>query len=444
VLQIKHEHVVRCHHFFIENDINNNNNNLSSSSSYRLSILYEYCERGNLMNEIDRARAVQLNFSKNNYNNTNISNNNINNNNSNNSNSSNSSESQKSSSKKNGGILDRSLIFKWMLQISKAVAHLHANSIVHRDLKPHNLFLTAARDVKIGDFGFAKTLLESDYANSVLGSQSYLAPEIRSQIPYNHKVDCWGIGAIFLDLLLPKTCDFAYEYGVNRTSMLETIEKRYDRDMVRLVEQVVVHDLEKRLDAAQIAELFERAYMQSFRLTPNSVVLGDNSTEGSQLTESSLILSSSPSGEEKSSIDWNSPSPIQNSCSPNEITILKEELTRLTLRCLELERMNEERNIELFFSQKRLKELEEEISSPTSAESTKSNSFKLFSLKKNSNNSLIPAKELTNVHKADFFGAFFALTNATWKSKEYNCEMSVILVCSFFSIHSFNRGLSEC
>ena len=42
------------------------------------------------------------------------------------------------------------------------------------------------------------------FTNTKLGTQFYAAPEIRKNLPYNNKLDIWGIGMILLDLLLPE------------------------------------------------------------------------------------------------------------------------------------------------------------------------------------------------------------------------------------------------
>jgi mitogen-activated protein kinase-activated protein kinase 2 len=50
-------------------------------------------------------------------------------------------------------------VAKIMLQICKAVSHLHSMGIAHRDLKPENLLLKSKDEnslIKLSDFGFAK------------------------------------------------------------------------------------------------------------------------------------------------------------------------------------------------------------------------------------------------------------------------------------------------
>jgi serine/threonine protein kinase len=51
-------------------------------------------------------------------------------------------------------------IWRAVLQTAEGLRYIHSQHILHRDIKPLNVFLTAAGDVKLGDFGVSK-LLES-------------------------------------------------------------------------------------------------------------------------------------------------------------------------------------------------------------------------------------------------------------------------------------------
>lgn len=48
-----------------------------------------------------------------------------------------------------------------MLQLVKAVAHLHANNILHRDLKLSNCLLAKDGVLKLADFGLARQLCDT-------------------------------------------------------------------------------------------------------------------------------------------------------------------------------------------------------------------------------------------------------------------------------------------
>lgn len=68
------------------------------------------------------------------------------------------------------------------LQMLDGLAFLHAKDIAHRDIKPANLFLVKGTEVKIGDFGLARTHQTAAAGaaarfGSSMGSPPYLAPE---------------------------------------------------------------------------------------------------------------------------------------------------------------------------------------------------------------------------------------------------------------------------
>lgn len=58
--------------------------------------------------------------------------------------------------------LSEDLVWYWSLHILNGIKYMHAKGIIHRDLKPDNVYIESKRGVcKIGDFGFAKILVET-------------------------------------------------------------------------------------------------------------------------------------------------------------------------------------------------------------------------------------------------------------------------------------------
>lgn len=94
----------------------------------------------------------------------------------------------------------------WFFQMVKAIKHLHGLGIAHRDLKCENILISRNMNIKIGDFGFARSC-EDEKGNQVLsttycGSAAYAAPEVVKGEPYDPKMaDVWSLGIILFIML---------------------------------------------------------------------------------------------------------------------------------------------------------------------------------------------------------------------------------------------------
>ncbi len=79
--------------------------------------------------------------------------------------------------------IDRDGMIPWqetvdiITQVAKAVHYAHQHRILHRDLRPANILIRKDGVVKVTDFGIAKTLHDTSYARTVIGSPPYMAPE---------------------------------------------------------------------------------------------------------------------------------------------------------------------------------------------------------------------------------------------------------------------------
>ncbi|KAK4512727.1 uncharacterized protein ATC70_003433 [Mucor velutinosus] len=94
---------------------------------------------------------------------------------------------------------DKTRFIFW--QLFTGLKYLHDNNIAHRDLKPENVLL-ADRDtlqVKITDFGLAKTEQRDQSFGSQCGTPNYVAPEILNSSDsraYDKKCDLWSLGVM--------------------------------------------------------------------------------------------------------------------------------------------------------------------------------------------------------------------------------------------------------
>eukprot|EP00667_Euglena_gracilis_P007786 EG_transcript_7868 len=104
-----------------------------------------------------------------------------------------------------GRALPEAQIHKTIQQVLAGVAYMHRKGFFHRDLKPDNLLLSAAGDIKIGDFGLAREMRSAPPYTAQCGTLWYRAPEtLLPGIPYSAPIDLWAAGVIFAELYLPQ------------------------------------------------------------------------------------------------------------------------------------------------------------------------------------------------------------------------------------------------
>ncbi|MBA0736978.1 hypothetical protein Gogos_010462 [Gossypium gossypioides] len=94
------------------------------------------------------------------------------------------------------------LLQYFLYQILRGLKYVHSANVLHRDLKPSNLFLNANCDLKIGDFGLARTTSETDFMTEYVVTRWYRAPELLLNCSeYTAAIDIWSVGCILGEIM---------------------------------------------------------------------------------------------------------------------------------------------------------------------------------------------------------------------------------------------------
>jgi serine/threonine protein kinase/Tfp pilus assembly protein PilF len=165
-------------------------------------------------------------------------------------------------------------------QLAEGLEAAHDRGIVHRDLKPGNIKITPDGNVKILDFGLAKTAgsqgaaltpstaspREATQFGMVLGTVGYMSPEQARGQPVDKRTDIWAYGCVLFELCAQHppfagaTVSDALTAVVEREPAWELLRAETPANIVRLLRRCLTKDPKLRLrDIGEARIALERA-----------------------------------------------------------------------------------------------------------------------------------------------------------------------------------------
>ena len=155
-------------------------------------------------------------------------------------------------------------------QIISAIAEAHAHGIIHRDIKPKNIMVTPGGNVKVLDFGLAKTIkkrqsvaVKGDSSshvsqiNVIPGTVAYMSPEQLRGEKLDYRSDIFSLGTVFYEMACGKN-PFAHGNNADVISSILTSDlpllkescPQAPRELGRIIRKCLEKDRRQRYQSA--------------------------------------------------------------------------------------------------------------------------------------------------------------------------------------------------
>jgi len=175
------------------------------------------------------------------------------------------------------------LACSYFKELMTTVSNIHNLGYVHRDIKLENILIDSNYNMKLADFGFARSFDDSnkDKMMTRLGTEYYIAPEMRREDPYcGVKIDIFSCGVVLFIMIFGRppfrqasSIDPLYKFFSDEQpeKFWDKVErklnggKEYSMTLKLLMNDLLAADPEKRPTAGKVLEyewMMQKVYTQ--------------------------------------------------------------------------------------------------------------------------------------------------------------------------------------
>lgn len=167
-------------------------------------------------------------------------------------------------------------------QIARGLHAAHRAGLIHRDIKPQNIIVNDDGQVRITDFGVAKSRLSTAMTETgvTLGTVDYIAPEQAQGRAATPQSDIYALGVVLYEMLtgrLPFTGDNPVAVAMKHISEPAPPPRRYNPQIPAALEAIILRALAKdpaqrqqsALELAEELQAYDRLVSQATVINPS-------------------------------------------------------------------------------------------------------------------------------------------------------------------------------